>query len=183
MSISDQLDKLMTHLTNAYAKCEEKGATMPAYKNMQNLAACIESITSGGSGGGSGSEVYINETNISDYFTISSTDEYYFELSGNKFTSNNAGAGYSTALTYLLAKKDMKISFEYSYSTEENYDKFTLEVNGEIIENEVSGATTVKTYSGTLPANEAIMLQYAKDSSVNDNNDECSLYNLVVQEI
>lgn len=48
MSIQTELQDLATYLTNAYAKCSDKGATIPQDKNMYNLADCIDSITGGG---------------------------------------------------------------------------------------------------------------------------------------
>lgn len=47
MSIADELAKFNTFLSNAYAKCEEKGATIPDYKNLQNLEGTIDSIKGG----------------------------------------------------------------------------------------------------------------------------------------
>lgn len=44
MSIATELENYKTYLTNAYNKCEEKGAIMPEYRNLQNLAACIASL-------------------------------------------------------------------------------------------------------------------------------------------
>ena len=37
MSIATELENYRIFLTNAYNKCEEKGAIMPEYKNLQNL--------------------------------------------------------------------------------------------------------------------------------------------------
>lgn len=44
MSIATELSNYQTFLTNAYNKCEDKGATIPQNKNLQNLTACIDSI-------------------------------------------------------------------------------------------------------------------------------------------
>lgn len=49
MSISTELTNYSTYLTNAYNKCNDKGATMPQNKNLQNLTSCIDSISGGGS--------------------------------------------------------------------------------------------------------------------------------------
>lgn len=48
MSISTELTNYSTYLTNAYNKCNDKGATMPQNKNLQNLTSCINSISSVG---------------------------------------------------------------------------------------------------------------------------------------
>lgn len=50
MSISTEITKLNTNLTASYTACSNKGATLPASQNFDNLATCIGSIPSGGSG-------------------------------------------------------------------------------------------------------------------------------------
>lgn len=50
MAISDEISKLQTNLSNAYASCESKGATMPISQNFDNLATTIDSIETGGGG-------------------------------------------------------------------------------------------------------------------------------------
>lgn len=44
MSISNEIQKLQTNLANSYEACNDKGATMPASQNFDNLADCIGSI-------------------------------------------------------------------------------------------------------------------------------------------
>lgn len=48
MTVASEITKLQTNLSSAYSACEEKGATMPAKQNFDNLPATIESITGGG---------------------------------------------------------------------------------------------------------------------------------------
>lgn len=52
MTIASELTKLQTNLSNAYTSCNNKGATMPSSKNFDNLATTINSIPTGGGGGG-----------------------------------------------------------------------------------------------------------------------------------
>lgn len=125
--------------------------------------------------------VNITTSNIYSYFGVGH-GSYYFSGSYSTFTTNNSGVGGSTATTTLTAKNDMDVSFTYSYSSEANFDKFTLIVGGTTIEDAVSGATTTKTYSGSLSAGSSIEFKYAKDSSVDGNNDTCSFYNMTVAE-
>ena len=47
MTIASEITKLNTNLTNSYTACQNKGATMPANQNFDNLATCIGSIPSG----------------------------------------------------------------------------------------------------------------------------------------
>ena len=126
--------------------------------------------------------VDITASNISDYFTVTNGSSYYFKGDGNVFTTNNAGVNRSTATTTLTAKQDIReISFNYSYSSEPNYDKFTLKVAGSTIENAVSGATTTKSYNGSLTSGQTIEFKYAKDGSVNKNDDKCTFSNMVIK--
>lgn len=118
--------------------------------------------------------VSITAANIADYFTVTN-GTYYFAGSGSVFTSNNGGKASSTASTVLTAKQDISVlAFRYSYSSERNYDKFTLKVGGTTVENAVSGATTNKSYNGSLTKGQTIEFTYSKDSSQNGNDDKCT---------
>lgn len=44
MSVADRLNKLTTDITNAYTSIENKGGTIPANKNTNNLSTAIDSI-------------------------------------------------------------------------------------------------------------------------------------------
>lgn len=46
MAISDKLAKLKTDISNAYSSIQEKGGTIPANKNTENLSSSISSIKS-----------------------------------------------------------------------------------------------------------------------------------------
>lgn len=48
MSIASEITRIKTNISNAYDKCEAKGATIPTDKNSANLATTIDSITGGG---------------------------------------------------------------------------------------------------------------------------------------
>lgn len=48
MTIASEITRIKTNIENAYAKAEEKGATMPELLNSENLATCIESVPKGG---------------------------------------------------------------------------------------------------------------------------------------
>ena len=126
--------------------------------------------------------VNITASNISEYFTVTNDGSYYFDGQGNVFTTNNKGISSSTASTILTAKQDIsEISFDYSYSSEPNYDQFTLKVAGSTIENGVSGATTAKSYNGSLASGQTIEFKYVKDSSVDKNDDKCTFSNMVIK--
>jgi len=47
MSIASEIQRIKNNIANAYAKCLNKGATIPAIQNIANLASCINSISTG----------------------------------------------------------------------------------------------------------------------------------------
>jgi len=100
---------------------------------------------------------------------------------GCVWTSNNGGVNSSTAQTTLTAKQACTVSFDYSYSSEANYDKLTITVGSTTVANALSGATTHKSYSGSLASGAAIVFKYAKDGSQNTNDDRCTFSNFTVQ--
>lgn len=117
-------------------------------------------------------------SNINEFFTVNNGN-YYFAGNGSVFTSNNGGINNSTAQTELTALFDMTVSFNYSYSTEPNYDKLTLIVGTTTIENGVSGVNN-KSHSCTINAGDVIKFTYAKDNSTHTNADKCTFSNMVV---
>ena len=124
--------------------------------------------------------VAITAVNIADYFTVTN-GTYYFTGSGSVFTSNNGGKASSTATTVLTAKQDISVlTFNYSYSSEKSYDRFTLKVGGTTVEDGVSGATTNRTYSGSLAKGQTIEFTYSKDSSQNGNDDKCTFSDMYI---
>ncbi len=125
--------------------------------------------------------VNINSSNIGSYFTVTN-NSYYFaaDSGGTTWKSNNKGVNSTTAQTTLTAKMNCFVSFDYSYSSEASYDKFTLSVGSTTVENAVSGATTSKSWSGNVTAGKVILFKYEKDSSQHKNNDECTFSNVVI---
>ena len=124
--------------------------------------------------------VTITADNIGYYFTVAN-GSYYFKGSGAVFTSNNGGKANSTASTVLTAKQDISVlAFNYSYSSEAKYDKFTLKVGGATVEDGVSGATTNKTYNGSLAKGQTVEFTYSKDGSQDGNDDKCTFSNMYI---
>ena len=124
--------------------------------------------------------IAITASNIADYFTVAN-GTYYFNGDGTTFTTNNGGVHSSTASTVLTAKQNIQaVMFNYSYSSEANYDKFTLKVAGSTIESAVSGSTTTKAYSGSLTSGQTIEFTYTKDNSGNSNDDKCTFFNMAI---
>lgn len=48
MAVADTINSIKTHIQDAYGVAEEKGATIPTNKNLENLADTIGSISGGG---------------------------------------------------------------------------------------------------------------------------------------
>lgn len=64
MSISTELQSLNNNILGAYTAIQGKDGTVPENKNMENLPAAIESIPSGGSGGGIGIPREVNANGV-----------------------------------------------------------------------------------------------------------------------
>lgn len=47
MAISDTIQSMKEHLQDAYNKLQDKGATIPTNKNLENLAGAIETVSTG----------------------------------------------------------------------------------------------------------------------------------------
>jgi len=62
MSIASVISSMQTNLSNAYTKINDKGGTLPANKNLENLASAIDSISGG-------------ETNFEKYYIIQVVSE------------------------------------------------------------------------------------------------------------
>ena len=47
MTIASEIQRIKTNIANTYTVLEEKGATIPATKNSNNLSACAETVQTG----------------------------------------------------------------------------------------------------------------------------------------
>lgn len=83
MTIASEITKLNTNLTNSYTACNNKGATMPANQNFDNLATCINSIQTGGGGGSTWQVVEGIITNSNLNFLDIYNPNSEFSTSGN----------------------------------------------------------------------------------------------------
>lgn len=48
MTIASEIQRIQTNIANSYMACNDKGATMPATQDSDNLATTIASIPTGG---------------------------------------------------------------------------------------------------------------------------------------
>ena len=79
MSIVSQIERIRKNIADAFAKAIEKGATSPSEQISDNLASCIESISTSSGGGSSITKGIIinaideekaNKTDLNDYLLI-----------------------------------------------------------------------------------------------------------------
>lgn len=82
MSIASELSALNGHIISAYDEISTMGGTIPANKNMSNLASAIASIPSGGGGGGAmtayGSVSFPSYSQTMDIGTTFPNDNFIF---------------------------------------------------------------------------------------------------------
>ena len=175
---ASDLNRVDACLEYLAARLTGYGYVLPGYQRVEIIRPGIKTVTTETKL----ADEPITEDNVNEFFDVTN-GTYYFAPSKGVWTSNNGGVKSSTATTTFKAKSAMPVSFDYSYSSEANYDKFTLTVAGTTVENGVSGATTSKSYSGNLAADQTIVLTYSKDSSNDTNDDKCTLSNLKTQVI
>lgn len=70
MSIASELTALNGYILGAYDEINTKGGTVPANKNMANLASAIASISGGGGGGSFATGAYTPSSTTTTSFTI-----------------------------------------------------------------------------------------------------------------
>lgn len=118
---------------------------------------------------------------INAWFTVTNGDPYSFAPTvietalGNRtaWISENGGYDGTIAQITLTAQDNIDISLYYSYSSEANYDKFSFSAGGYLVESDVSGTTTEKSWSGSLTAGQSLVFTYVKDGSQDGNDDRC----------
>lgn len=111
MSVADQINRIKTNIANTYTAAQAKGATIPQTKNSDNLAACIQSITTGGGGGG---DTQFGLT-ISDVLgTVDDTGA----VSGTTISNALDFSGITSFTNYALSGKFMYSSFSPTQDVE-----------------------------------------------------------------
>ena len=112
MSVADQINRIKTNIANTYTAAQAKGATMPQTQNSDNLAACVQSITTGGGGGGGGTQFGLT---ISDVLgTVDDTGA----VSRTTISNPLDFSGITSFTNYTLSGKFMYSSFSPSQDVE-----------------------------------------------------------------
>jgi hypothetical protein len=112
----------------------------------------------------------IKTNNITKFFTETNGSYYFSAAEDGSIYSNNYNISSSTATTTFTALYDMNISFDYSVSSETNYDKFTIKVGSKTVANAISGEKS-GSWSGSIAKGQTIILTYSKDGSNNTGSD------------
>ena len=124
--------------------------------------------------------VRVTNDNINDgEWIISSSESYSFENESgtNDWISNNIGYHGTTASTtwVIMLVSAAEVEIPYSVSSESNYDKFTLVLDGDTVVNGESGSIT-NIVSETLPAGvHTLTATYIKDSSQSAGDDKATV--------
>lgn len=144
-----------------------------------------------GAQGGSGYDAEVTTTtstsytamtssNYTSYFDVTNSTYGFIISSDNYWKANNTGRNSTTASTTWTCKISGSYVLEYSYVTEQNYDKVTLTTGSAATGNvgthlsEASGSS-----SGSLPiyfeVGDTITMTYSKDRSQNADGEEVKL--------
>ena len=112
----------------------------------------------------------MTSSNYTSYFDVTNSTYGFIIGSDNYWKANNTGRNSTTASTTWTCKYSGTYVLEYSYVTEQNYDKVTLTTT----DTSASSTTThLSAVSGSssgsvtvyLDANDTIVMTYSKDSS------------------
>lgn len=122
----------------------------------------------------------MTSSNYTSYFDITNSTYSFIIGSDNYWKANNTGRNSTTATTTWTCKYSGTYVLEYSYVTEQNYDKVTLTTT----DTSASSTTThLSAVSGSssgsvtvyLDANDTIVMTYSKDSSQHASGEEAKL--------
>lgn len=122
----------------------------------------------------------MTSSNYTSYFDVTNSTYGFIIGSDNYWKANNTGRNSTTASTTWTCKYSGTYVLEYSYVTEQNYDKVTLTTT----DTSASSTTTrLSAVSGSssgsvtvyLDANDTIVMTYSKDSSQHATGEEAKL--------
>lgn len=103
-------------------------------------------------------------------YEIINTSDVPFVLTDGKYYSNNH-AGSSSSELKIVARCKGSLSLAYGVSSEDNYDKLTILLNGteQVV---ISGVVSTSNKTFSMEAGDTLIVRYSKDSSVNKNDDQ-----------
>ena len=126
MAIADTINSMKTNITNAYNAIQTKGGTVPTNKNLANLSTAINSISTGGTGGGieevstvAALKAKVTAENVGKFYKYTGTSSSGFE-SNSLYQVVRDTLGVSTAPLMLgLGKVSVnsdKYTITYKYT-------------------------------------------------------------------
>lgn len=113
-------------------------------------------------------------------FSNSNTYEWEWDSTNSRLRSTNYQIASSTSQTTItiVATKSTTLAFNYAVSSQSNYDKYTITLDGSTIVNAISGVSN-SSYSGTVSAGtHTLVLSYSKNASTNSYQDRAYFSNL-----
>lgn len=114
---------------------------------------------------------YVNTSEFDGPVYAESNDSVYpFSVVNGVYTSTNKDDNSSSCYT-ITAQYNCTIDLTYSVSSEDNYDKLTINKNGSHIDN-ISGSVANRQCSISLFTGDVLTVIYSKDSSVSNGNDQ-----------
>ena len=113
----------------------------------------------------------VNGRNLSYYLSYTNDSGYPFDFDSSTFELTSTNKSHNSTATFTVrVRRTCNVKFDYHVSSENNYDWFTIVVNGSQIDR-ISG-TNSGSYSGRLSSGTEITFTYSKDGS-NSNGSDC----------
>lgn len=147
MAIADTINSMKTNITNAYNAIQTKGGTIPTNKNLANLSTAINSISTGGSGGGienvatvAALKAKVTEENVGKFYKYTGTTSDGFESNSlyQVIQDNPSGSSYYGALGLgKVSVNTNKYTITYNYTNCGDDFPITNMPLGGIVESEV----------------------------------------------
>lgn len=126
-----------------------------------------------------------NTVNATVSFSSSGSYEWEWYSSSQKLRSTNYHVASSTSSSTITISNSSSCTFSFNYavSSEANYDKLTITLDGRTIVNAISG-TNSSIYSTTLDSgSHTLVLKYSKDDLSNSNDDRAYVSNMKFERI
>ncbi len=104
-------------------------------------------------------------------YVISSTGNYLWQLNGDNYQSTNKGVHGSSSSMTITFQNAGSFTFHYKVSSESNYDKLTIALNGTNLFDPISGSTSFVEKTIDVVENDVLSITYSKDNSSSANDD------------
>ena len=123
MAIADTINSMKTNITNAYNAIQTKGGTVPTNKNLANLSTAINSISTGGSGGGieevstvAALKAKVKAENVGKFYKYTGNPSSGFETNELYCVVENSGGGYNVLGLGKVTYNTTKYTVTYKYT-------------------------------------------------------------------